>query len=43
MCYLGYKSVPSIGRLCMVMDDDFSTGNIDPTNWMHEVRVDGYG
>ena len=23
--------------------DDFSSGSIDPNNWLHEVRLDGYG
>lgn len=35
-------SILTPGKLCMVMDDDFSQG-INPEYWSHEVRVDGYG
>lgn len=43
MCYLGWKSVPNVGKLCMVLDDDFGLGQINPTFWEREVRLDGYG
>ncbi|RSH92499.1 hypothetical protein EHS25_008915 [Saitozyma podzolica] len=42
ICYFGYASVPQLGKVCLVMDDDFSNG-IDTTYWSHEVRLDGYG
>jgi hypothetical protein len=39
---LGYLSIPTPGKLCMIMDEDWSSG-INPAHWSHEVRVDGYG
>ncbi|EIW67677.1 hypothetical protein TREMEDRAFT_33305, partial [Tremella mesenterica DSM 1558] len=41
LCWDGYASVPSVGKLCLVLNDDFSNG-IDPSLWTHEVRLDGY-
>ncbi len=38
----GWLSIPQTGKLCLVMDDDFSNG-IDPAHWTHEVRLDGFG
>ncbi|XAO21475.1 hypothetical protein I312_100226 [Cryptococcus bacillisporus CA1280] len=35
--------IPKLGRICSVLDDDFSNGVINPDIWEHEVRLDGYG
>ncbi|KIR68677.1 hypothetical protein I314_01100 [Cryptococcus bacillisporus CA1873] len=43
ICWDGYRSVPKLGRICSVLDDDFSNGVINPDIWEHEVRLDGYG
>ncbi|KAL0255819.1 hypothetical protein I308_100628 [Cryptococcus tetragattii IND107] len=43
ICWDGYRSVPKLGRICYVLDDDFSSGVINPDIWEHEVRLDGYG
>ncbi|WVQ83051.1 hypothetical protein IAT38_005189 [Cryptococcus sp. DSM 104549] len=43
ICWDGYRSIPSLGKICSVLDDDFSSGEINPDNWEHEVRLDGYG
>lgn len=41
MCYDGYRSVPNLGKICSVLDDDFNT--LDTNTWQREVRLDGYG
>ncbi|KAL7423010.1 hypothetical protein Q5752_002308 [Cryptotrichosporon argae] len=41
ICYDGYASVPSLGKTCLVLNDDFST--LDTSVWTREVRLDGYG
>ncbi|OCF35123.1 hypothetical protein I317_01835 [Kwoniella heveanensis CBS 569] len=43
ICYDGYASVPKLGKVCSVLNDDFSSGTIDPNIWQREVRLDGYG
>ncbi|WWD18620.1 hypothetical protein CI109_103073 [Kwoniella shandongensis] len=43
ICWDGYRSVPSLGKVCSVLEDDFSSGSISPDRWQHEVRLDGYG
>ncbi|WVR06512.1 hypothetical protein IAU60_003543 [Kwoniella sp. DSM 27419] len=43
ICYDGYASVPKLGKVCPVLNDDFSSGSIDSSKWQHEVRLDGYG
>ncbi|KAJ9094261.1 hypothetical protein QFC21_006087 [Naganishia friedmannii] len=42
ICYDGVRSVPSVGKLCQVLDDDFSNG-FNTDTWSREVRLDGYG
>ncbi|KAK4685148.1 protection of telomeres protein 1, partial [Tremellales sp. Uapishka_1] len=41
ICWDGYNSVPNLGKICSVLNDDFSNG-IDPNTWTREVRLDGY-
>ncbi|WVQ96527.1 hypothetical protein IAU59_003632 [Kwoniella sp. CBS 9459] len=43
ICYDGYASVPKLGTVRSVLDEDFSSGTIDPNVWQREVRLDGYG
>ena len=43
VCFLGYRSIPNVGNLCLVMQDDFTSSTLDSKFWTHEVRVDGYG
>ena len=43
ICYDGYASVPSLGKTCLVLHDDFSSGTINTDYWTREVRLDGYG
>ena len=43
MIYFGYASVPKLGNVCMVMSDDFSSGQLNADYWTHEVRLDGFG
>ena len=42
-CYSGWRSVSMIGRLCPVLDDDFNGNDLDPSVWMREVDLGGYG
>ncbi|KAJ9112880.1 hypothetical protein QFC19_000435 [Naganishia cerealis] len=42
ICYDGVRAVPSVGKLCQVLDDDFSNG-FNTDTWTREVRLDGYG
>lgn len=40
---MGQRAILNVGKLCMVMDDNFSGGTLDSDHWSHEVRLDGYG
>ena len=42
-CYFGYRSVPLVGKLCLVMEDDFNNDSLDTDVWMYEVDLGGYG
>lgn len=45
LCYFGYTSVPLIdsSRLCLVLDEDFSSGSLDEGTWNREVQLGGFG
>lgn len=38
----GWKSVPQ-HQYCSVLDEDFSSGILDPNIWTQEVEVGGFG
>lgn len=40
-CYFGWKSVPRLGNLCQVMEDDFETLNQDI--WSYDIDLGGFG
>lgn len=40
--YLGVRAVP-VHKYCMVYQDDFSGGLLDPSVWTYEVQVGGFG
>ncbi|KIV95308.1 hypothetical protein PV10_02978 [Exophiala mesophila] len=40
--YFGVRSVP-VHKYCMVYEDDFSSGLLDPSVWTYEVQVGGFG
>ena len=40
-CYFGWKDVPRMGNLCLVMEDEFDTFNTDI--WSHDVELSGFG
>ncbi len=42
-CYSGWRSVPLVGKLCLVMEDEFNGNDVDSSVWMHEVDLGGYG
>jgi len=39
--YFGYKSVPHLGDICLVFDDEFDSFNT--TAWTREVELSGWG
>ncbi|TDL18550.1 concanavalin A-like lectin/glucanase [Rickenella mellea] len=42
LCFFGARSVPKVGNLCLVMDENFDT--FDTLNvWRHEVDLGGFG
>ncbi|TEB25062.1 concanavalin A-like lectin/glucanase [Coprinellus micaceus] len=45
LCYFGYASVPLLdeSRLCMVLDESFSSGSLDEGTWNREVQLGGFG
>ncbi|WWC70921.1 uncharacterized protein I206_104873 [Kwoniella pini CBS 10737] len=43
ICWDGYRSVPKLGKVCSLINEDFSGGSIDSSIFQHEVRLDGYG
>ncbi len=44
-CYFGWRSVSMIspGHLCPVLDDDFNGNDLDPSVWMREIDLGGFG
>ncbi len=42
LCYFGWKNVPRVGNLCLVMEDNFDTFDTKST-WQHEVNMGGFG
>ena len=40
-CYFGWQSVPRLGNLCQVMEDEFETLNTDI--WSHDIDLGGFG
>ena len=42
-CYTRWHSVSSVGKLCLVMQDEFHGNDLDTSVWMHEVDLGGYG
>ena len=42
LCYFGWRNVPRIGNLCLVMEDNFDTFDTQNT-WQHEVNMGGFG
>ncbi|KAI0791239.1 concanavalin A-like lectin/glucanase domain-containing protein [Abortiporus biennis] len=42
LCYFGWKDVPRVGNLCLIMDDNFDIFDTDYT-WSHEVDMSGFG
>lgn len=40
-CYFGWRSVPRLGNLCQVMQEDFETLNQDI--WSHDIDLGGFG
>ncbi|WWC88556.1 uncharacterized protein L201_003467 [Kwoniella dendrophila CBS 6074] len=43
ICWDGYRSVPSLGKVTNVINENFASGSIDSSIFQHEVRLDGYG
>ncbi|EJD37768.1 concanavalin A-like lectin/glucanase [Auricularia subglabra TFB-10046 SS5] len=41
--YFGVKSVPRLGNVCLVLDEQFAGNTLDPKVWTREVGVDGWG
>jgi hypothetical protein len=42
-CYTEWCSVSSVGKLCLVMEDELKGNVLDTSVWMHEVDLGGYG
>ncbi|KZV75015.1 glycoside hydrolase family 16 protein [Peniophora sp. CONT] len=42
-CYTGWKGVQMLGNVCLVMDEQFLTGQLDSSIWAHEVDLGGFG
>ncbi|KAF8468735.1 glycoside hydrolase family 16 protein [Russula ochroleuca] len=42
-CYTGWRSVSMIGKLCLVLEDEFNGNDLDASVWMHEVDLGGFG
>ena len=42
-CYTGWRGVSTVGKLCLVMEDEFNRNSLDTSVWMHEVDLGGYG
>ena len=41
-CFFTWKQTPMLGRLCLVMEDNFDTFDTENT-WTHEVSMSGFG
>ncbi|PCH34591.1 glycoside hydrolase family 16 protein [Wolfiporia cocos MD-104 SS10] len=41
-CYFGWKDVPRVGNLCLIMEDNFETFDLENT-WTREVDMGGFG
>jgi hypothetical protein len=42
-CYFSWRHVPLLDRLCLVMEDDFSSDELDTGIWMREADMGGFG
>lgn len=40
-CFFGWRSVPRLGNLCQVMEEEFETLNVDI--WSHDIDLGGFG
>ena len=40
-CFFGWRSVPRLGNLCQVMEEEFGTLNKDI--WSHDIDLGGFG
>lgn len=40
-CFFGWRSVPRLGNLCLVMEDEFDTFNKDI--WSYDIDLSGFG
>lgn len=40
-CFFGWRSVPRLGNLCQVMEEEFETLNKDI--WTYDVDLGGFG
>jgi hypothetical protein len=40
-CFFGWRNVPRLGNLCLVMEDEFDTLNLDI--WSRDVDLGGFG
>lgn len=45
LVFRGYQTVHLIpeSQLCIVLDDDFSGGNLDTSTWSLDVELSGFG
>ncbi|EJD44855.1 concanavalin A-like lectin/glucanase [Auricularia subglabra TFB-10046 SS5] len=44
LCFFAYTNVPHLpNNLCLVMNEQFSSGQIDSGKWNHEISVSGFG
>ncbi|KZV78900.1 concanavalin A-like lectin/glucanase, partial [Exidia glandulosa HHB12029] len=41
--YFGLKSVPKLGNVCLVLDEQFDGDSLDTSIWTREVALDGWG
>ncbi|KAH7103335.1 concanavalin A-like lectin/glucanase [Auriculariales sp. MPI-PUGE-AT-0066] len=41
--FFGYKSVPRLGNVCLVLDEEFSGDKLDTSVWTREVSLGGWG
>ncbi|KAH9927697.1 concanavalin A-like lectin/glucanase domain-containing protein [Fomitopsis serialis] len=41
-CYFGWRNVPRVGNLCLIMEDDFNTFDLQNT-WTRDVEMGGFG
>ncbi|KAG1852876.1 hypothetical protein DFJ58DRAFT_790396 [Suillus subalutaceus] len=45
LCFKGWNGVNVLedSQLCIVMDEEFSAGSLDDTNWTLDVELGGFG